>query len=87
MATNTGLTVQQVNTILSYAGAKDIKRTPFKTSFVMNGGLVEVPTTTKSYPTKVIHDNGDIEYVKSQKTVLGHETLKISAPCPSWVTE
>lgn len=49
--------------------------------------LKEVPTTTKSYPTKVVHDNGDIEYIKSQKTVLGHETLKISAPCPSWVTE
>ena len=46
MAKNTGLTVQQVNTILSYAGAKDIKRTPFKTSFVMNGKRYAVTKET-----------------------------------------
>ena len=46
MAKNTGLTVQQVNTILSYAGAKDIKQTPFKTSFVMNGKRYNVTKET-----------------------------------------
>lgn len=48
--------------------------------------LKEVEATTRSYPKKVgINADGSARYEKAETKVGAHQSVKVHAPCPSWV--
>lgn len=48
--------------------------------------LKEVEATTRSYPKKVgVNGDGSPRYEKAETKVGAHQSIKVHAPCPSWV--
>ena len=48
--------------------------------------LKKVDATTRSYPQKVgVNDDGSDRYSKTPTTIPAHESIRVHAPCPSWV--
>lgn len=48
--------------------------------------LKEVDGTTRSYPKKVgVNSDGTARYEKAATEVPAHQSIKVHAPCPSWV--
>ncbi|MCM1223420.1 MAG: hypothetical protein NC548_54125 [Lachnospiraceae bacterium] len=48
--------------------------------------LKKVEASTRLYPQKVgVNDNGSDRYVKTATSVPAHESIRVHAPCPSWV--
>ena len=49
--------------------------------------LKEIDEVTKKYPKKVgTNPDGTIKYEKAETTIAAHEGLKVTSPCPDWVT-
>lgn len=45
-----------------------------------------IPAATRTYPMKVgVNEDGTDRYVKEPTTIPAHNSLRVSAPCPSWV--
>ena len=45
-----------------------------------------IPAATRTYPMKVgVNEDGTDRYVKEPTTIPAHDSLRVSAPCPSWV--
>lgn len=50
--------------------------------------LKEIPESHKKFPKKIgVDDNGAAIYEKAESVVPAHEGLKVSSPCPNWVTK
>ena len=50
--------------------------------------LKKVESSTRLYPQKVgVNDDGTDRYSKTPTTVPAHESIRVHAPCPSWVNE
>lgn len=48
--------------------------------------LKKVEASTRLYPQKVgVNDDGSDRYSKAPTTVPAHESVRVHAPCPSWV--
>lgn len=48
--------------------------------------LKKVEASTRLYPQKVgVNDDGSDRYSKTSTTVPAHESIRVHAPCPSWV--
>mgnify|MGYP004516450945 CR=1 FL=1 len=48
--------------------------------------LKQVPETTRSYPKKVgVNDDGTDRYSKAPTKVGAHDSIRVHAPCPTWV--
>lgn len=48
--------------------------------------LKKVEASTRLYPQKVgVNDDGSDRYSKTATTVPAHESIRVHAPCPSWV--
>jgi len=48
--------------------------------------LKKVDASTRLYPQKVgVNDDGSDRYSKTATTVPAHESVRVHAPCPSWV--
>lgn len=48
--------------------------------------LKKVEATTRMYPQKVgVNDDGSDRYSKAPTTIPAHESVRVHAPCPSWV--
>jgi len=48
--------------------------------------LKSVAPSTRLFPQKVgVNDDGSAKYAKSPTTVPAHESIRVHAPCPSWV--
>lgn len=48
--------------------------------------LKKVDASTRLYPQKVgVNDDGSDRYSKTATTVPAHESIRVHAPCPSWV--
>lgn len=48
--------------------------------------LKKVEASTRLYPTKVgVNDDGSDRYSKQPTTVPAHDSIRVHAPCPSWV--
>lgn len=48
--------------------------------------LKDIEASTRSYPKKVgVNDDGTARYEKAETKVGAHQSMKIHAPCPSWV--
>lgn len=48
--------------------------------------LKEVEATTRTYPKKVgVNTDGSGRYEKAETNVNAHQSVKVHAPCPSWV--
>ena len=48
--------------------------------------LKKVEASTRLYPQKVgVNDDGSDRYSKTATTVPAHESVRVHAPCPSWV--
>lgn len=48
--------------------------------------LKQVPETTRSYPKKVgVNDDGSDRYSKAPTKVGAHDSIRVHAPCPSWI--
>lgn len=46
----------------------------------------KVEATTRSYPQKIgVNDDGTDKYSKTPTTVPAHDSIRVHAPCPSWV--
>lgn len=46
----------------------------------------KVEATTRLYPQKVgVNDDGTDRYVKTPTKIPAHESVRVHAPCPSWV--
>lgn len=49
-------------------------------------GLKKVEASTRLYPQKVgVNDDGSDRYSKTPTTVPAHESIRVYAPCPTWV--
>lgn len=49
-------------------------------------GLKKVEATTRLFPQKVgVNDDGSDRYSKTPTVVPAHESIRVFAPCPSWV--
>lgn len=49
--------------------------------------LKQVEATTRSYPQKVgVNDDGTDRYAKTPTKIPAHESVRVHAPCPSWVS-
>lgn len=49
--------------------------------------LKEIPESTKKFPMKAgTNADGSIRYEKNETTIPAHEGLKVSSPCPKWIT-
>lgn len=50
--------------------------------------LKKVNETTRLYPTKVgVNDDGSNRYSKTPTVVPAHESIRVHAPCPSWINK
>lgn len=48
--------------------------------------LKKVDASTRLYPMKVgVNDDGTDRYSKTPTTIPAHESVRVHAPCPSWV--
>ena len=48
--------------------------------------IKKVDATTRMYPQKVgVNDDGSDRYSKTPTTIPAHESVRVHAPCPSWV--
>lgn len=48
--------------------------------------LKKVEATTRMYPQKIgVNDDGSDRYSKTPTTIPAHESVRVHAPCPSWV--
>ena len=48
--------------------------------------LKEVEESTRTYPKKVgVNADGTDRYEKAETKISAHESVKVHAPCPSWV--
>jgi hypothetical protein len=48
--------------------------------------LKTVEASTRLYPQKVgVSDDGSAVYSKTPATIPAHESVRVHAPCPSWV--
>lgn len=48
----------------------------------------EVPASTRTYPKKVgVSETGAGRYENAPTTIKAHTSLKVHAPCPSWVED
>ena len=48
--------------------------------------IKKVDATTRMYPQKVgVNDDGSDRYSKTTTTIPAHESVRVHAPCPSWV--
>lgn len=48
--------------------------------------LKKVDATTRMYPQKIgVNDDGSDRYSKTPTTIPAHESVRVHAPCPSWV--
>lgn len=48
--------------------------------------LKSVAPSTRLFPQKVgVNDDGTAKYSKSPTTVPAHDSIRVHAPCPSWV--
>lgn len=48
--------------------------------------LKSVEATTRMYPQKIgVNDDGTDRYSKTPTTIPAHESIRVHAPCPSWV--
>lgn len=48
--------------------------------------LKKVDASTRMYPQKVgVNDDGSDRYSKTSTTIPAHESVRVHAPCPSWV--
>lgn len=48
--------------------------------------LKKVEASTRLYPQKIgVNDDGSDRYSKTPTTVPAHESIRVHAPCPSWV--
>ena len=48
--------------------------------------IKKVDATTRMYPQKVgVNDDGSDRYSKTTTTIPAHESIRVHAPCPSWV--
>lgn len=48
--------------------------------------LKHVPETVRSYPKKVgVNEDGSDRYSKAPTKVGAHDSLRVHAPCPSWI--
>ena len=48
--------------------------------------LKKVDATTRMYPQKIgVNDDGSDRYSKAPTTIPAHESIRVHAPCPSWV--
>lgn len=48
--------------------------------------LKKVEASTRLYPQKVgVNDDGSDRYSKTATTVPAHESIRVHAPCPTWV--
>lgn len=48
--------------------------------------LKSVEATTRMYPQKVgVNEDGTDRYSKTSTTIPAHESIRVHAPCPSWV--
>lgn len=48
--------------------------------------LKNVEASTRLYPKKVgVNDDGSDRYVKTPTNIPAHESIRVHAPCPSWV--
>ncbi len=46
----------------------------------------DVPATTRTYPQKVgVNEDGSPRYAKNPTTIPAHKSIRVHAPCPSWV--
>ena len=46
----------------------------------------EVAASTKLYPQKIgVGDDGSDIYSKTPTTIPAHESIRVQAPCPSWI--
>ena len=77
--------------------SKDFTNTALRTGRRINLGgtensnisiqLKEIPESIKRYPKKVgVNDDGSIRYENAESIVPAHEGLKVTCPCPDWVT-
>ena len=77
--------------------SKDFVNTALQTGRKINLGateksdisiqLKEIPETQKKFPMKAgVNDDGTPRYEKQETTIPAHESLKVSAPCPKWMT-
>lgn len=45
-----------------------------------------VPATTRTYPQKIgVNEDGTPRYAKNPTTIPAHKSIRVHAPCPSWV--
>lgn len=50
--------------------------------------LKKVESSTRLYPQKVgVNDDGTDRYSKTPTTVPAHDSIRVHAPCPSWVND
>lgn len=48
--------------------------------------IKNVEATTRMYPQKIgVNDDGSDRYSKTPTTIPAHESIRVHAPCPSWV--
>ena len=48
--------------------------------------LKKVDASTRLYPTKVgVNDDGSDRYSKAPTSIPAHESIRVHAPCPTWV--
>lgn len=48
--------------------------------------LKQVEKSTRMYPQKVgVNDDGSDRYSKTATSIPAHESIRVHAPCPSWV--
>lgn len=48
--------------------------------------LKKVETSTRLYPQKIgVNDDGTDKYSKAPTSIPAHESIRVHAPCPSWV--
>ena len=48
--------------------------------------IKKVDATTRMYPQKVgVNDDGTDRYSKTPTVIPAHESIRVHAPCPSWV--
>ena len=51
-------------------------------------GLKKVDESTRLYPTKVgVNDDGSDRYSKTPTVVPAHESVRVYAPCPTWINK
>lgn len=45
----------------------------------------DVEASVSRYPKKIVDGNGNVSYQNAEKKVPAHKSIKVTAPCPTWV--